>query len=113
MNGTFLALSLAVSVLAVLILCALVRAVRGPRFADRMVAVNCITTFTVCIMVILSLMLSAAYLLDVALIYALVGFLANVVLSRLLLQRRRTRKDAEAEALSSHGEREETEEVRL
>ena len=105
MDGLFLSLSAVLTVLSLLILCALIRAVRGPHFADRMVAVNCITTFTVCIMAVLSLLLDAAYLLDVALIYALVGFLANVVLTRLLL-RRRGEKGRAPEAPRQSGEEE-------
>ena len=80
----------------VLIIGALLRAVFGPRFTDRMVAVNCITTLITCIIVVLALYLDAYYLLDVALIYALLGFLANVILTRLVLQRHREEKALEA-----------------
>ena len=81
----------------VLVVAALVRAVLGPRFTDRMVAVNCITTLITCIIVVLAVLLKAYYLLDVALIYALLGFLANVILTRLTLQRHREKMAYEQE----------------
>ena len=90
----------------VLVIAALLRAVLGPRFTDRMVAVNCITTLITCIIVVLAFYLDAYYLLDVALIYALVGFLANVILSRLMIQRHRSRKEIEEEL---HTEKEQEE----
>lgn len=81
----------------VLVIAALLRAVLGPRFTDRMVAVNSITTLITCIILVLAVLLEADYLLDVALIYALLGFLANVILTRLALQRHRTKKEYEKE----------------
>ena len=93
MQDTYLLVFL--TVCALLVIAALLRAVLGPRFTDRMVAVNCITTLITCIIVVLALYLQADYLLDVALIYALLGFLANVILTRLMLQRHRTREKIE------------------
>ena len=87
----------------VLVLAALLRAVLGPRFTDRMVAVNCITTLVICIIVGLSVLLKAYYLLDVALIYAFLGFLANVILTRLMLQRHRTKEKYEKELHTDTG----------
>ena len=74
-------------ILAGLILCALIRAVKGPKFTDRIIAVNCINTMVIVLIALLSVYLQLDYLSDVALIYALIGFTANVVLTRLLLNR--------------------------
>ena len=87
----------------VLVIGALVRAVFGPRFTDRLVPVNCITTLVTCIIAVLAVLLDAYYLLDVALIYALLGFLANVILTKLALQRHRAKKEFEKE-LQRNGE---------
>ena len=70
--------------LAAFILAVLVRAVRGPRFTDRMVAVNAVNTMVTACICLLSRYLEADYLVDVALIYALLGFTANVLLTRLI-----------------------------
>lgn len=88
-------------VLGVLMLAALLRAILGPRFTDRMVAVNCVSTLITVLITLLSFYLKADYLLDVALIYAMLGFVANVVLVRILLARRRSQKAFEREVMES------------
>lgn len=76
-------------VLALLILATLVRAVLGPRFTDRIVAVNVISTLVIAELVLLSVWLREDFLVDVALVFALLSFLAVVVVSRLVAARRR------------------------
>ena len=76
-------------VLALLILATLVRAVLGPRFTDRIVAVNVISTLVIAELVLLSVWLREDFLVDVALVFALLSFLAVVVVSRLGAARRR------------------------
>ena len=71
--------------LSVLTLLCLVRAIQGPRVADRIVAINMISTLTIAMICILALMLGEGYLADVALIYALIGFLAVVVLCKVYM----------------------------
>ena len=91
MNGEKTVLAAALLVLALLILAALVRAIRGPRFTDRVVAVNASNTMVIACICLLSVYLRADYLIDVALIYALLGFTANVLLMRLV--RAQSRKE--------------------
>lgn len=76
-------------VMAVLILASLLRAILGPRFTDRIVAVNAVNTMVTACICLLSRYLEADYLVDVALIYALLGFTANVLLLRLVRAERR------------------------
>ncbi|MDD2956773.1 MAG: monovalent cation/H+ antiporter complex subunit F [Oscillospiraceae bacterium] len=75
-------------ILAVLILATLVRAVLGPRFTDRIIAVNVINTMVVAEMAVLSVGMGEDFLVDVALVYALLSFLTVVVISRLVVTRR-------------------------
>ena len=75
----------AVIVLLCVMFGCLIRAVRGPEIADRIVSVNMLGTCTIMIICILSLWLKQSYLLDVALIYAMISFLAVVVLVRVYL----------------------------
>jgi len=77
--------------LAILNLVTLIRAILGPRFTDRVVAVNVINTMVIAMICIVSVMLGEDFLVDVALIYALLSFLSVVVLSRLVLTRERKR----------------------
>jgi len=72
----------ALLLLSVGIFFALVRAIRGPRVADRILGVNMIGTMTTACIAILSVLLRQSWLLDVALIYCLISFLAVVVLVR-------------------------------
>ena len=73
------------SVLAIMLVFCLIRAVRGPRIADRIVSINMISTLSLAMIAILTRVLGESYLADVALIYALLGFLAVVVLCKVFM----------------------------
>ena len=80
-------------VLALLILATLVRAVLGPRFTDRIVAVNVISTLVIAELMLLSVWLREDFLVDIALVFALLSFLAVVVAARLVITRERKRRE--------------------
>ncbi len=65
------------------ILFGMIRAARASRFTDGIVAVNVIGTVAILILSILSYMLGESYLVDVAILYALVNMVAVVVLCRI------------------------------
>lgn len=71
-------------ILAFFMLALMPKVVKGPRFTDRIVAINAINTMITASICLLSRLLRADYLLDVALIYALLGFTATTLLTRLL-----------------------------
>ena len=77
------------AVLGIAILFCLVRAIRGPRLADRIMAINMIGTMIIAIMALLSVVLDADYLIDISIAYALLSFIAVVVLTRLVMLRRK------------------------
>lgn len=68
--------------LALLIILCLIRAIIGPTIADRVVSVNMMGTMVMVIIAILALMLNEGYLVDICLIYAMLSFLAVVVLTK-------------------------------
>ena len=70
-------------VLAIMLVLCLIRAVIGPRIADRLVSVNMMGTMIMCIIVILGVIMDEGYLADIALIYAMISFLAVVVLTKI------------------------------
>ncbi|MCI8312904.1 MAG: sodium:proton antiporter [Lachnospiraceae bacterium] len=70
-------------VIGALILLCLIRAVLGPRLTDRVVAVNMIGTMTIVEIALFALYLRESYLFDVCLIYAMISFLAVVVLTKI------------------------------
>jgi multicomponent Na+:H+ antiporter subunit F len=90
----------AVIVLAVLIIVSLIRSVRGPRIADRIIAVNMIGTMVILILAILSVYLEESYLVDVCLIYAMISFLGVVVFCKVYtgvyLQKKQMQADLNA-----------------
>ncbi len=70
--------------LCLLMAALLPRVFKGPRFTDRIVAGNAINTLVTASIILLSRLRQAGHLLDVALIYALLGFTASTLLLRLL-----------------------------
>ena len=68
--------------LAICIFACLYRAIRGPRFTDRLVATNMIGTMTMAIISMLAYYLKESYLVDIAIVYSLLSFLAVVVVCR-------------------------------
>lgn len=68
--------------LSVMLLICLIRAVKGPRVADRLVAVNMMGTMVMVMISILALLLKEGYLVDICLIYAMISFLGVVVLCK-------------------------------
>lgn len=71
--------------LALLLFALLLRAVKGPSIADRIVAVNMMGSITIVMIAIMSLLLKEDYLIDICLIYAMVSFLAVVVISKVYI----------------------------
>ena len=69
-------------VLALMLVLCLVRAIIGPRVADRLVSVNMMGTIVMVIIAILAVIMNEGYLVDICLIYAMISFLAVVVLTK-------------------------------
>ena len=69
-------------ILAIMLVLCLIRAIVGPRIADRLVAVNMMGTMVMVIICVLAVIMNEGYLVDICLIYAMISFLAVVVLTR-------------------------------
>ena len=69
--------------LAAGLLFALIRAIRGPRLADRIMGINMLGSLTTAAIAVLSVLLKQSWLLDVCLIYCLISFLAVVILAKI------------------------------
>ena len=79
-------------VLALLGFAALIRAVLGPRFTDRIIAINMVNTMVVATIALLSVYLQEDFLVDVALVYALLSFLTVTVLAQMVTLRSKRRR---------------------
>lgn len=69
-------------ILALMLLLCLLRAIKGPRIADRLVAVNMMGTMVMVIISVLAVIKNEGYLVDICLIYAMISFLSVVVLTK-------------------------------
>ena len=72
-------------ILSVLLLFALVYAIVGRRFTDKIVGINMVGSLGVLATALLACLLDADYILDIALVFALLSFLTVVVLCRLVI----------------------------
>ena len=77
----------ALCLMMVVVFVCLVRAIKGPRITDRVVALNMIGTLVVMMICILAYLLGEAFLIDVAILYALLNMLVVVVLTRVATSR--------------------------
>lgn len=73
--------------LSVTIFFCLLRAMLGPRFTDRIAAVNIVSSKVIVLIAMLSLHIGEPYLVDICLVYAIISFLSVVVLTRGFLAR--------------------------
>lgn len=92
-----------IGVLAVTAFFCLIRAIIGPRVADRMVGINMTGTQVIVMIAFVALLLNESGLLDVAIIYAVLSFLAVIILTKVftgacLDKRARDRKKREERA---------------
>ncbi|MCL2699414.1 MAG: monovalent cation/H+ antiporter complex subunit F [Defluviitaleaceae bacterium] len=61
-------------------------AVTGPRLTDKIIGVNMIVVKSIILIILVGVYLGEGYLIDIALVYALISFLATIVFTRLILQ---------------------------
>jgi multicomponent Na+:H+ antiporter subunit F len=85
------ALTAALVIVGLGIFVLLFRAVKGPSTADRIISINMTGTATITLILLLTLLWKESYLADIALIYALLSFLAVVLLVRIFVALNRKR----------------------
>ena len=79
--------------LSVSIFFCLIRATLGPRYSDRIIAANIVTTKIIILIAVLSLVIGEGYLVDICLIYAVISFLSVVVLARSVIEKKENQKN--------------------
>lgn len=75
-------------ILVLLTFVGLYRAIVGPTAADRIVAINMISTKVATIIVLIAILTRQNSFVNVALVYALIGFVATIGLAKLLIKGR-------------------------
>ena len=84
-SATDTLLTVTMIVLGIFLFACLLRSVIGPRIADRIVAVNMMGTMIMVIIGILAIYLGEGYLVDICIIYAMLSFLAVVVICKVYM----------------------------
>ncbi|SCY49817.1 monovalent cation/H+ antiporter complex subunit F [Alkaliphilus peptidifermentans] len=77
--GAFLILT---TFLAIMTFVCLYRAYKGPTSADRVIAINVIATKVTVLIVLLAMMTDQDSFVDVAIVYAMMGFITTVCVSK-------------------------------
>ena len=78
--------------IALLLFVMLFRSVKGPSVTDKLLSINMVGTLVIAAIVILSRLLGEAWLLDVALIYTMISLVSTLILARVLIPPRPSRK---------------------
>lgn len=74
--------------LAALLFPVLYRAVVGPTTADRLAAVNVLATKGIVIIAVIAVALHQRSFLDIAIVYALIGFISTIAITKYIQYRR-------------------------
>ena len=90
-------------ILAIMVLICLIRAIKGPKIADRIVAINMMGTITMVIIAILAVKMDEGYLVDICIIYAMISFLAVTLLTKVYMGVYRQRKEGKEEEETEDG----------
>jgi multicomponent Na+:H+ antiporter subunit F len=96
--------------LAVLVIITMIRVILGPRISDRIVAVNMISTQTIVMVAVLAVYLEEVGLADISILYAMLSFLAVVILTKIYIGVYRERqKNTLRKIVKDHAKTEEEE----
>lgn len=69
--------------LALSLFACMFRAVKGPRVADRVMAVNMMGTIVIVMISVVGFLLKEYFIIDICLIYAMISFLAVIILTQI------------------------------
>lgn len=73
-------------VLALVVFGYFIRTILGPHFSDRILAVNSISTVVMLFICFIAVMQGENYIIDIAIIYATIGFISVIILCKAYLR---------------------------
>ncbi|MEM5871340.1 MAG: monovalent cation/H+ antiporter complex subunit F [Candidatus Aenigmatarchaeota archaeon] len=79
-------IELAILLLFIAIIIALIRAVKGPSVADRVIAADVANSIAISIIVLIAIFYKIDMLADIAIIYAMLSFLGTLAISKYLMK---------------------------
>lgn len=74
----------AVTISLISVLVALVRFIKGPEKVDRIVALDVVSIIGIAIILLLATIMKRVIYIDIALVYAILGFIGIIVVSRFI-----------------------------
>lgn len=74
----------AVTISLISVLVALVRFIKGPEKVDRIVALDVVSIIGIAIILLLATIMKRVIYIDIALVYAILGFIGVIVVSRFI-----------------------------
>lgn len=75
-------LNITLLVISVYIFLVLIRVIMGPTIWDRLLGLNMITAKIIISIIVLAVLTERSYLLDIALVYSVLGFIGTVLIAR-------------------------------
>lgn len=85
MNAYSMLYTVSLIIMGIILILCLIKAIIGPRIADRLIAINMMGTTVVIMIAILSFLMNEGYLIDVAIVYTMLSFLAVVLLAKIYM----------------------------
>ena len=77
-------LNFSIIILSITVFLCMYRSIKGPTIADRIISINVINTKVIAIIIAVSFIYQETYFIDVALVYALIGFTASILISKII-----------------------------
>lgn len=95
----------AMCVLVLIVFAYFLRTVLGPHFSDRILAINSISTIVMLTISMIAILQGQSYIIDIALIYALLGFITVIILCKAYLASHHRDRDKDLENLKPEVEK--------
>ncbi|MFP4508764.1 MAG: monovalent cation/H+ antiporter complex subunit F [Spirochaetota bacterium] len=70
--------------LTLLLLLSMIRILIGPTIWDRLLGMNLVTTKIVMSVAVFAVLIDRSFLIDIAIVYSLLGFIASILISRFI-----------------------------
>lgn len=77
-------MNIILGIVAFAVFLAFVRLLIGPTASDRVLALDTLTTITITVIVLIGLLMKRSIFMDVALVYAVIGFIGVVIVAKFL-----------------------------
>lgn len=81
----------------------LFRSILGPNFFDRILGINNISTISILMICIISVLHEESYIIDIALIYAMLGFITTIIVCKSYLRSRNKERGRDFENIKLKG----------